>query len=251
MSARNRQKEQARKSRVPHSRTALIYTLLNDRVSRIYTEVPIQLKTKYTQYVYRNAYDSVAEALYRVFEVMPMVAPEVAEKVGLVIENNLEQADRELGEDINKARVMAEESGLNFQASYTVIKEINVRVSTPQGMAYLAMLQKLDELVTLADSLWLVKKIETHEKKDLLMGWRKRLTSLAFETRDLCIETVRKIADQQKMAQKHTQQKEEIRRKRIERHRKIEAQESEVVASEQGTEINSDAEKVKEAAVAG
>ena len=222
MSARNRRKSENESGQQRRSRSSLIYTLLNDKVARIYQEQPITLRTRYSQNAYKNGFGVMSEACYRVFEVMPMVSPEFSEKIGMVIENDMNETSTRITEDLAKAYELAEQHGLSIESvSSTVVREVSARVMTPHDMQYLKMLDQLDQLAGIIQGLWMLNKIDSTEKKNILMGWQKHLTKLAYNTRDICIETVRRIADQQKQAEKLAQQRRDIHQKRMENQEKF------------------------------
>lgn len=204
------------------SMAEIMYKLLDEKVPRIYTEVPLVMRSRYSQHIYRSAFDSFSETAYRVFDVMVTAAPEFAEKIGLVIENSIDEAADNLEADLGKARQMAEEAGLNLDSvNSTVVNEVTAKVTTPQAFKYLQLLNQLDELAAIIQSLWMLQKVDNMTRKNLLMGWQKQMVKLAYEARDLCIDTVRRIVDQQRQARKHEEQKRQIREKRLAEQEKI------------------------------
>ena len=218
---KKRQQKAHRRSKKA-SMAEIMYKLLDEKVPRIYTEVPLVMRSRYSQHVYRSAFDSFSETAYRVFDVMATAAPEFSEKIGLVIENNIDEAADNLEADLEKARQMAEEAGLNLDSvNSTVVNEVTAKVTTPQAFKYLQILNRLDELAAVIQSLWMLQKVDSITRKNLLMGWQKQLVKLAYESRDLCIDTVRRIVDQQRQARKHEEQKRQIREKRLADQEKI------------------------------
>ncbi|WP_294041192.1 hypothetical protein [Thiolapillus sp.] len=215
------QKGSHRRGKKP-SQAELMYRLMDEKVPRIYTEVPVVMKSRYSQHVYRSAFNAFAETTYRVFDVMAIAAPQFADKIGLVIQNNIDEAEERLDADLEKARQMAEEAGINIDSiNSTVVNQVTAQVTTPQSFQYLTIMEKLDNLAAIIQSLWMLKRVDSATRKNLLMGWQKHLVTMAYDARDLCIETVRRIVDQQRKARMHEKQKEQIHEKRMEEQEKI------------------------------
>jgi hypothetical protein len=214
--------DEAKKNQyVVRSKSALIYSLTHESVSRQYVEVNTQFFSRYAQQTYKRGYDVVSEALYRTFELMPLVSEQFADAIGSVMEHDLADLKSRLQKDLDDARNQSKKAGLNIRPSYTHVMEVAVKISTPQSMDYIEMIRQLDELSSLLDGLGLMRKIENRAKKDMLMTWQKELLHYSYKCRELCIETVRNIAEQQIKARKYSEARKKTRMKRLARQQKM------------------------------
>jgi len=118
----------------------------------------------------------VVRALYGIDVVLRIIGDDeemdqVEEIVGKLI---AELAD-ELHAEHARLAQLRETNGISTTPRYTNPKQITVHISSPQLAQYTALIEELDRLMTVMDTLWLTGVLTNKQRADGAYQWRTRV----------------------------------------------------------------------------
>jgi hypothetical protein len=147
--------------------------------SRPVFDQSITLRSEQAQRVMAREFSRVVSALYAIDVILRIVGDdreidEVEAVVGTLI--------GDCGKDVQseKARLdkLREDNGITTLPRYTNPETINVRIVSPQIAQFVALIQRMDELMVTLDALWLCGILSNKQRSDGAYQWQQRLLRL-------------------------------------------------------------------------
>jgi hypothetical protein len=148
--------------------------------SRPVLERTLNLRTEQAQRIMAREGDRVLRALHAiavVFRVtLPSDAADALEKEAL---QWMEEGAEALATEIARVSALRESEGITLVPCYSHPGEIPVRVLCPPAHDFLAMIEGLDELIVLIDSLWLSGLLTNRHRSEAAYQWQQRILRIA------------------------------------------------------------------------
>lgn len=127
-----------------------------DATSRPYIIERVSLQSHPAQQVVKRQYEIVDTRMYQLSVVMRVLTTEKgAEAVEGLVDREFDALTADLSGEIERLEVLVEQHGLeDVQVQYSEPRDYELKMSSPRSRRYIAMLRRLDHLVSLMYLLW-------------------------------------------------------------------------------------------------
>jgi hypothetical protein len=139
----------------------------------------ITIQSEQAQRVFEREFPRVVSALYAIDVILRIIGDdheidEIESVVGAMISECAKDLQNE------KARIdkVREDNGITSLPRYTNPEQVEVRIVSPQVAQFVALLQKMDELMISLDALWLCGVLSNKQRSDGVYQWQQRLLRL-------------------------------------------------------------------------
>jgi hypothetical protein len=151
----------------------------NRAYSRPVFDQRITIQSEQAQRVFEREFARVVSSLYAIDVILRIIGDdreidEVEGMVGAMIGDCAKDIQDEKGR-IEKLR---EDNGITASPRYTNPEQVEVRIVSPQVSQFVALLQKMDELMIALDALWLCGVLSNKQRSDGVYQWQQRLLRL-------------------------------------------------------------------------
>jgi hypothetical protein len=151
----------------------------NRAYSRPVFDQRITIQSEQAQRVFEREFPRVVSSLYAIDVILRIIGDdreidEVEGMVGAMIGDCAKDIQNEKGR-IEKLR---EDNGITASPRYTNPEQVEVRIVSPQVAQFVALLQKMDELMIALDALWLCGVLSNKQRSDGVYQWQQRLLRL-------------------------------------------------------------------------
>lgn len=151
----------------------------NRAYSRPVFDQRITIQSEQAQRVFEREFARVVSSLYAIDVILRIIGDdreidEVEGMVGAMIGDCAKDIQNEKGR-IEKLR---EDNGITASPRYTNPEQVEVRIVSPQVSQFVALLQKMDELMIALDALWLCGVLSNKQRSDGVYQWQQRLLRL-------------------------------------------------------------------------
>lgn len=151
----------------------------NRAYSRPVFDQHITIQSEQAQRVFEREFPRVVSSLYAIDVILRIIGDdreidEVEGMVGAMIGDCAKDIQNEKGR-IEKLR---EDNGITTSPRYTNPEQVEVRIVSPQVSQFVALLQKMDELMIALDALWLCGVLSNKQRSDGVYQWQQRLLRL-------------------------------------------------------------------------
>lgn len=139
----------------------------------------IKIKSEQAQRVYEREFTRVVSSLYAIDVILRIIGDD----------DEVDQVEQAVGKMIGDCAVEAEaakirydklrdDNGITDLPDYSNPREVVIRIVSPQVSQFVAVLQKMDELMISLDALWLCGVVGNKARSDGLYQWQQRLLRL-------------------------------------------------------------------------
>lgn len=151
----------------------------NRAYSRPVFDQRITIQSEQAQRVFEREFPRVVSSLYAIDVILRIIGDdreidEVEGMVGAMIGDCARDIQNEKGR-IEKLR---EDNCITASPRYTHPEHVEVRIVSPQVAQFVALLQKMDELMIALDTLWLCGVLTNKQRADGVYQWQQRLLRL-------------------------------------------------------------------------
>lgn len=151
----------------------------NRAYSRPVFDQRITIQSEQAQRVFEREFARVVSSLYAIDVILRIIGDdreidEVEGMVGAMIGDCAKDIQDEKGR-IEKLR---EDNGITASPRYTNPEQVEVCIVSPQVSQFVALLQKMDELMIALDALWLCGVLSNKQRSDGVYQWQQRLLRL-------------------------------------------------------------------------
>lgn len=147
----------------------------------------VTLRTPCAQRIYNRTFAEVARNLYSLNVVARLISKneQTVDELNAIVEQRFSEVEELVTAEIERIKVLRDESGIEAVPEYTDPKTFECDVSTPMALKYIKLLRNIDEIVVLLDSLWLTEEIDDKQKLRGEYLWQSRAIKLSNQFRDL------------------------------------------------------------------
>ena len=148
--------------------------------------------TKQSQEIYSRVFKTLSQAhvhigiISRVTQNLNKgLREDTSEQAEATLSTLYDELGTNMDEEKERLLKLLKDNGIKAKASYSSPKAITVSVKSPQDTRYLSLLSKLDELVTMLDTLWLFGVLDNKQKIIAVMNQKRYVVKTANKIIDL------------------------------------------------------------------
>jgi len=145
----------------------------------------------HAQQIFDRGYETCANALFSLSVVLRFIGTEdQAQEVDTMVDTLINQALDEIKKETLRLEEIAESNGIEKTISYTGAKSINVQITSPRAIKYLAIIREFDGMMASMDALWLSSVINDTQYARGVYEWKRRILRLAGQIRQIATRAV-------------------------------------------------------------
>jgi hypothetical protein len=138
-----------------HSASTQIPSVRPDN-SRPFLTQKVVLNSLHAQQVFDRGYEMCANALFSLSVVLRFIGPEAqAQEVDALVDASIDQSLEDLRQESRRLREVAESNGIESAIGYTSARTVEVKITSPRAIRYLAIIREFDGMLAQMDALWL------------------------------------------------------------------------------------------------
>jgi hypothetical protein len=154
--------------------------------SRPVFDQTITIHSNHAQRLLDRGFLLVVRALYGIDVVLRIIGDdEEMDQVEGIVGSLIGELATELRAEHARLAQLREANGVSATPRYTNPKRITVHISSPQLAQYTALIEELDQLMTVMDALWLTGVLTNKQRADGAYQWRTRLLRTGREIIDI------------------------------------------------------------------
>jgi hypothetical protein len=147
-----------------------------DAFSRPVFDQTIRIQSHHAQRLLDRGFLLVVRALYGIDVVLRIIGDdEEMDQVEEIVGRLIGELAEELRAEHARLEQLREANGISATPRYTNPKQITVHISSPQLAQYTALIEELDRLMTVMDTLWLTGVLTNRQRADGAYQWRTRV----------------------------------------------------------------------------
>jgi hypothetical protein len=147
-----------------------------DAFSRPVFDQTIRIQSNHAQRLLDRGFLLVVRALYGIDVVLRIIGDdEEMDQVEEIVGKLITELAEELRTEHARLAQLRETNGISAMPRYTNPKQITVHISSPQLAQYTALIEELDRLMTVMDTLWLTGVLTNKQRADGAYQWRTRV----------------------------------------------------------------------------
>jgi hypothetical protein len=147
-----------------------------DAFSRPVFDQTIRIQSNHAQRLLDRGFLLVVRALYGIDVVLRIIGDdEEMDQVEEIVGKLITELAEELRAEHARLAQLRESNGISAAPRYTNPKQITVHISSPQLAQYTALIEELDRLMTVMDTLWLTGVLTNKQRADGAYQWRTRV----------------------------------------------------------------------------
>jgi hypothetical protein len=147
-----------------------------DAFSRPVFDQTIRIQSSHAQRLLDRGFLLVVRALYGIDVVLRIIGDdEEMDQVEEIVGSLIAELAAELRAEHARLAQLREANGISITPRYTNPKQITVHISSPQLAQYTALIEELDRLMTVMDTLWLTGVLSNKQRADGAYQWRTRV----------------------------------------------------------------------------
>lgn len=147
-----------------------------DAFSRPVFDQTIRIQSNHAQRLLDRGFLLVVRALYGIDVVLRIIGDdEEMDQVEEIVGKLIAELAEELRAEHGRLAQLRENNGISATPRYTNPKQITVHISSPQLAQYTALIEELDRLMTVMDTLWLTGVLTNKQRADGAYQWRTRV----------------------------------------------------------------------------
>lgn len=148
--------------------------------SRPVLERTVILRSEQAQRIMAREGDRVLRSLHAIAVVFRATLPvEIADRIEAESGALIEEGAQALALEIARVSALRETEGVTVIPCYSHPGELSVRILCPRALDFLAMVEGLDELMVLIDSLWLSGLLTNRHRSEAAYQWQQRILRIA------------------------------------------------------------------------
>jgi hypothetical protein len=147
-----------------------------DAFSRPVFDQTIRIQSNHAQRLLDRGFLLVVRALYGIDVVLRIIGDdEEMDQVEEIVGSLIAELAEELRAEHARLAQLRETNGISATPRYTNPKQITVHISSPQLAQYTALIEELDRMMTVMDTLWLTGVLTNKQRADGAYQWRTRV----------------------------------------------------------------------------
>ena len=132
-----------------------------------------------------------ANALFSLSVVLRFIGTEEqAQEVDAMVDALINQALEGIQKESARLKEIAESNGIETTIGYTSAKTVDVQITSPRSIKFLAIIREFDGMMANMDALWLSCVITDTQYARGVYEWKRRILRLAGQVRQIATRAV-------------------------------------------------------------
>lgn len=149
------------------------------------------LNSLHAQQIFDRGYETCANALFSLSVVLRFIGTEEqAQEVDAMVDALINQTLDDIQKESLRLQEIAESNGIETTIGYTSAKTVDVQITSPRSIKYLAIIREFDRMMTNMDALWLSCIITDTQYARGVYEWKRRILRLAGQLRQIATRAV-------------------------------------------------------------
>ncbi len=149
------------------------------------------LNSLHAQQIFERGYEMCANALFSLSVVLRFIGTEEqAQEVDAMVDTLINQSLEGIQNESHRLKEIAESNGIETSIGYTSAKTVDVQITSPRSIKYLAIIREFDGMMANMDALWLSCVITDTQYARGVYEWKRRILRLAGQIRQIATRAV-------------------------------------------------------------
>ena len=149
------------------------------------------LNSLHAQQIFERGYEMCANALFSLSVVLRFIGTEEqAQEVDAMVDTLINQALEGIQKESLRLKEIAESNGIETTIGYTSAKTVDVQITSPRSIKFLAIIREFDGMTSNMDALWLSCVITDTQYARGVYEWKRRILRLAGQIRQIATRAV-------------------------------------------------------------
>lgn len=149
------------------------------------------LNSLHAQQIFERGYDMCANGLFSLTVVLRFIGTEEqAQAVETMVDDLLDKTLEEIRQEIARMKEMSEANGCETMVGYTNARTVEIQITSPRSIRFLAIIREFDQLIAAMDTLWLACLIDDTHYAIEAYQWKRRILRLAGQIRTLATRAI-------------------------------------------------------------
>lgn len=149
------------------------------------------LNSLHAQQIFERGYEMCANALFSLSVVLRFIGTEEqAQEVDAMVDSLINQALEGIQNESARLKEITESNGIETTIGYTSAKTIDVQITSPRSIKFLAIIREFDGMMANMDALWLSCVITDTQYARGVYEWKRRILRLAGQVRQIATRAV-------------------------------------------------------------
>jgi hypothetical protein len=159
--------------------------------SRPFITQKAQLNSLHAQQIFERGYDMCANGLFSLTVVLRFIGTEEqAQAVEAMVDDLLNKTLEEIRQEIKRMQDMSEANGCEMMIGYTNARTVEIQITSPRSIRFLAIIREFDQLIAAMDTLWLACLIDDTRYAIEAYQWKRRILRVAGQIRTLATRAI-------------------------------------------------------------
>ncbi|MDA8259170.1 MAG: hypothetical protein M0Z99_26620 [Betaproteobacteria bacterium] len=149
------------------------------------------LNSLHAQQIFERGYDMCANGLFSLTVVLRFIGTEEqAQAVEAMVDDLLNKTLEEIRQEIKRMQDMSEVNGCETMIGYTNARTVEIQITSPRSIRFLAIIREFDQLIAAMDTLWLACLIDDTHYAIEAYQWKRRILRVAGQIRTLATRAI-------------------------------------------------------------
>ena len=149
------------------------------------------LNSLHAQQIFDRGYEMCANALFSLSVVLRFIGTEEqAQEVDAMVDALINHALEDIHKESLRLKEIAESNDIETTIGYTSAKAVDVQITSPRSIKFLAIIREFDSMMANMDALWLSCVITDTQYARGVYEWKRRILRLAGQIRQIATRAV-------------------------------------------------------------
>ncbi len=140
----------------------------------------LSLSSLSAQKVMTRSFEKLAESLFQISVILRAVGErEHVDDAEDIINEHFQTANKDIEAKIEQMKKLAEQHGVNISPDYTNQVKYELEINTPHLAQFIGLVGRMDDLVSMIDSLWLHSILDNRQASNARFEWSRRMINVA------------------------------------------------------------------------
>lgn len=140
----------------------------------------LSLSTLASQKVMVRSFEKLAESLFQISVILRAIGErEHVDNAEEILNKHFETASTDIEAKIEQMRQLAEQNGISINPDYTNQVTYELEINTPHLARFIGLVGRMDDLVSMIDSLWLHSILDDRQASNARFEWSRRMINVA------------------------------------------------------------------------
>lgn len=148
--------------------------------SRAVFKENITFRSLQAHHVMDRCFDKLNRSLFSISVILQITCNEdKIDQINEVIDGYFSEVEKDLSIQVEQMKKILDDNGVETLAGYTKPRIFELEIYSPRMKKFLMLVNSLDELIRLIDTVWFAAELTDKQKKVAGIQWRQRLIKLS------------------------------------------------------------------------